>query len=298
MACLVYPLPQSPQYARALQALGLPVRLIRQTRGGQDLLSWQIQSRQLRGLGRIDLISRGPVVREGASAAEWLSRFGHWHDGRPLLLNAVGIDACDLRVAGFFPVFTASTLAMLPLGAPEAMRKAQHPKWRNRLRRAEGLGLVARMRAFDPDHWLMAADARQARARGYRNLPLRVVAAFAAANPGDALIWEVRSVDGPLAAVLILRHGPMATWQTGHSTPAGRKANAMNVALWSAMAWLAEARHDCLDLGTVNTDDAPGLARFKLGTGAHAQRLGGSWLHLPPLAPLARFLPVDNSRAA
>jgi hypothetical protein len=36
-----------------------------------------------------------------------------------------------------------------------------------------------------------------------------------------------------------------------------------------------------LDLGSVDTVSAPGLARFKLGAGAQVKSLGGTWLHLP-----------------
>jgi hypothetical protein len=36
-----------------------------------------------------------------------------------------------------------------------------------------------------------------------------------------------------------------------------------------------------LDLGQVDTEAAPGLARFKLGTGADLRRLGATCLVLP-----------------
>jgi hypothetical protein len=65
----------------------------------------------------------------------------------------------------------------------------------------------------------------------------------------------------------------------------------MNLALWQAICHAAEAGHGVLDLGPVNSDDAPGLAHFKLGTGAYIHRLSGTWLYHPALAPLARRLP-------
>ena len=112
-----------------------------------------------------------------------------------------------------------------------------------------------------------------------------------AASPGRALVFEARHRGAPMAAALILRHGRMATWQMGHVTEQGRALNAMNLVLWRAMDWLAAQGHGMLDLGLINSDDAPGLARFKLGTGAMVQRLSGTWLHLGALAPLARRLP-------
>jgi hypothetical protein len=38
-----------------------------------------------------------------------------------------------------------------------------------------------------------------------------------------------------------------------------------------------------LDLGTVDTENAPGLARFKIGSGAQIRSLGGTWLRIPGL---------------
>jgi hypothetical protein len=46
---------------------------------------------------------------------------------------------------------------------------------------------------------------------------------------------------------------------------------------------LAARGHVRLDLGTVDTEAAPGLARFKLAVGATVHPLGGSWLGLPGL---------------
>ena len=66
---LLLPLPQSPEYARALSALGLPVRAMRQSCGGAERLWWQVQSRRFGPLGRVDLISRGPVAADRADLA-------------------------------------------------------------------------------------------------------------------------------------------------------------------------------------------------------------------------------------
>lgn len=66
MSDLLLPLPQSGEYARALDLLGVPVRTLRQTCGGQDRLLWQVQSRRFGPLGRVDMISRGlsPMIRQ------------------------------------------------------------------------------------------------------------------------------------------------------------------------------------------------------------------------------------------
>jgi hypothetical protein len=291
MRDLLCPLPQSEEYARALRAMGLSVRAMCQSDVAGTRMCWQVQSRRFGPLGRIDLISRGPVVPEGRDATQWLYHFGRWQDGRPLLLNAAGLAGADLRAAGFWPLLTPGCLGIVDLGDTAGMRRALAQKWRNRLNRAEALGLRVSHAPLDAAHWLLEAERVQARQRGYRGLPPGLALALARTSPGAARFWEVRDATGPLAAVLVLRHGPMATWQIGHVTPAGRRVPAMNLALWSAMCWLADAGHRCLDLGVLNTDDAAGLSHFKLGTGARVERLGGTWLHLGALAPLARRLP-------
>jgi hypothetical protein len=46
---------------------------------------------------------------------------------------------------------------------------------------------------------------------------------------------------------------------------------------------LAISGHKTFDLGLVETDHAAPLARFKLRTGAHVRKLGGTWIAIPGL---------------
>lgn len=289
---LQLPLPQSEEFAATCQALGRPLRRCKRESRRRLRLWWQVQSRHFGPLGRVDLVSRGPVAANAEDLHDWTSQWQRWHDGRPLLLNAEGTEASSLRTAGFWPLMTPASVALLPLRDETAMRQAMQQKWRNRLNKAERGGLSVHSLPLQHDHWLLQAEAAQARQRGYRGLPPAFSLAFAAANPGQAQVFEARQGRTPVAAALILRHGRMATWQIGVSTEAGRAGSAMNLVLWRAMQALVDWGHDCLDLGVVNTQDAAGLARFKLGTGAQIRRLGGTWLHLGALAPLARRLPL------
>ncbi|WP_417724168.1 GNAT family N-acetyltransferase [Salipiger sp.] len=286
MESLALPLPQSPEYARTCALLGLDLRSAE--KGSK--LHWQIQTRRLPILGRVGLLSRGPVSPDEAARRDWLDRWRAHHAG-PLILNADGLDAPTLRRAGFWPLMTPATLAMLPLGPEPAMRAAMRQKWRNRLNRTQDTRLRITRHPLTATHWLLEAEARQAGERRYRALPPGFLVAYARANPTRALIWEARDRTTPVAAIAVLRHGRMATWQCGVALPEGRRLNAMNALLWEAMRWLAANGHDMLDLGILNSDDAPGLTHFKLGTGARLHRLGGTWLHSGALAPLARHLP-------
>lgn len=290
MIAPVLPLQQSPEYARTLRALSLPVRC-----GAAPGLRWLVQSRRLPCLGLVSLISRGPVLTAPTPPDDWLALCRGGSRG-PLLFNADGLRPESLRTQGFWPLLTPATLAMLPLTDDATMRAAMQGKWRNRLNRSAAHRLHIRRLPLEPAHWLLSTEARQAREKRYRTLLPAFIAAFARANPGAALIWEARHAHQPVAAIAILRHGPTATWQIGVSLPQGRALSAMNALLWEAMRWLARNGHSHLDLGMLNSDAAPGLTRFKLGTGAHLHRLGGTWLHHPGLAPLARQLPARLSR--
>lgn len=290
------PLPQSPHFAAACRLLGAEVARHEAAfaPGGSGV--WQVQARRLPLLGRVEMISRGPVLPPGVALADWLARWQAERSGHALLLNAPPTPPGVLRAAGFWPLMTAATVALLPLARPPEMRAALHQKWRNRLARAERQGLSLHRVAPRADHWMFRAEAEQRRDRGYRALPAALALAFARANPGHVWLYEAREWTAPVAAMLFLRHGRMASYQIGVTLPRGRETGAHNLILWRAMCDLAQAGHGLLDLGSVNTRDTPGLARFKLGTGARAECLGGTWLWHRWTAPLARRLPLWMAR--
>jgi lipid II:glycine glycyltransferase (peptidoglycan interpeptide bridge formation enzyme) len=96
-----------------------------------------------------------------------------------------------------------------------------------------------------------------------------------------------------VAALLVLRHGAAATYHIAHTEAAGRKTSAQCLLIWSAMRWLQAKGVTRFELGQIDTERGASLARFKLGTGARVERLGGTWLWWPPVtrlgAPLERL---------
>ena len=133
----------------------------------------------------------------------------------------------------------------------------------------------------DPGHWLLKADHAAQRAGGYRNWPAALIAAYAHETPGQAVVFEARHRGEVTSAALILCHGATATYQVAWSSAEGRARSVQAAVLWAAAEWLAERGVSRFELGPIDTEHAPGLARFKLGTGARALRLGGTWA-LPP----------------
>lgn len=216
---------------------------------------------------------------------------------RSLILMNPDAPCPDLARMGAVPLITPAHVAELDLTGD--LMAGLHQKWRNRLRHARSQGLLVTQGPLpqDPAHWLLIAEAAQQRARGYRNWPTALTLAYARANPGAAQLLTARQRGTPIAGLLILRHGRAASYHIGHSTPAGRAASAQTLLMWQAMTWLAAQDATRLDLGPVNTEQTPGLTRFKLGTGARTRPLGGTWAWWPPLGKTLRPLAwLDRAR--
>ncbi len=263
------PLQQHPAFTAALRRCGAAALCID--------LPGAAPVQVIRRFG-LSLASRGPVWLDGPDARA-LRR-------APLaLVNSDGGDTAALRVAGFRRIFTAATVAELSLtGGREARLSRMAGTWRNALRRAEAASPCLRAERLCPTHhrWLLDADRRQQRAKGFRTLPHGLLLAYAAIRPGDTLVLTALHGGTPAAAMLFLVHGAVATYQLGWSGPEGRRLACHHALLHAAMDRLADS---CvrLDLGTVDTVNAPGLARFKIGTGATLRPLGGTWLRVPGL---------------
>lgn len=282
------PLQQSDAFLRAVRKMGGAVTKVDFGAG-----SAVMQVRQT-GPMRLGLISRGPsfVCRSAAeSLADALRQRRH-----PVLINAEV--STGFAGAGFLNVMTPATVARLRLA--KDLQACMHQKWRNRLRKAEN-GPLKVVRTVFPDdvgHWLLQAEAVQRRARGYRGLHPAFAVAFRQAN-GDAAQLFVANLRGaPVAGMLFLRHGAAATYHIGHTTNAGRALNAHTLLLARAAKWFAGRGVEVLDLGALDTVSAPGLARFKLGIGAEAHALGGTWLYQRHLATAMRALQVQTPSAA
>lgn len=306
-------LPQHPLFAAALARLGAPperidtpdgpvtlvLRRIGPLRLAAALRAPPLSGEALRRLRRRGLrlcepdrlladgelgddLSHGSPGAGGPPDGRW--RDGGRHSGGPD--NSRDRPACPLRQAGFRQVITPAHVAELPLGGDARDRRARmQGKWRNRLNRAERAGLAVRDLPFAgaPADWLVAREGEMRRARRYRTLHPDVARAWAAADPGAARLFLALEDDGPVAGMLFLVHGAAASYHMGWSGPAGRAAGAHHLLLARAADWLADSGVLSIDLGTVDTEGTPGLARFKTGAGARIRPLGGSWMALPGL---------------
>lgn len=275
------PLQQSPAYAAALARLGRATRCAAIFRAGDPVGLARIATRRVGPL-RLSLLLRGPVWTAPVAPEEEREVLGHLARAVPLLVAVPERDG--IGGWGTVPLVTPRHVALLDLGpGAERLRAGLHGKWRNRLVRAEEAGVRVRLGHADPAPVaaLLTRDAAQQKARGYRALPARFTHAWLAENPAGALYAEARHRGEAIAAMLFLLHRPWATYHIGWSGPEGRRLNAHKLLLWQAALRLKAEGCGMLDLGDVNTEAAPGLARYKIGTGARVAALGATRLILP-----------------
>jgi lipid II:glycine glycyltransferase (peptidoglycan interpeptide bridge formation enzyme) len=298
---LVLPLQQHPNFARTLALMGRKHRRVSVSDKGRILVTALYIERELGPFGKIGLASRGPIWTS-APEPRAMNRF----------LRASGRVICNFeshsemrRNTGAWNLMTPQSITELDLTDSNASRLANaQQKWRNRLRHAQNADITISRSNFDPDkhNWLLEHDRAQQKAKGFRAWPSDVTNAYAVANPKAAQIFVAHKKTGPVAAMLFLRHGPVATYHIGWTNDDGRVDCAHNLLLENAACWLKEQGHVRLDLGQIDTHNAAGLARFKLGTGAQLRVLGGTWLFTPTGTRLAtlsnRILRISHDRAS
>lgn len=246
------PLQQSEVYATAMLSCGAQVRWLE---GGVLAVE----------RGRLRLISRvAGVNRRG------LRQYARW-PGMTVATPEEGVTGF-----GLVPLVTPMHHAVWALDGD--LRAGLAGKWRNRLVTAERVEVRPRRGGGAVLERLLDEEGAQRKARGYRALP----AEFSRALPEAALrLWEWRSTAGFGAGMCFVVHGHSASYHLGWASLAARAAGAHGVMLMHAAEALRTEGVRWLDLGSVDTEAAPGLARFKLGTGAQLRRLGATCLVLP-----------------
>lgn len=275
MSDLALPLTQSEAFERTCSKLGLSTTRI-STADGTCL----IQTRKLPLVGAFHLISRGPVLSDPAGLRPFLRQVRRDFKG-PLVMNS----PAEAVQTGGIKLARGAELAITDLIQRSDMRARLHQKWRNQLKKAEASQIVVTDQPLEAirHKWFLDAEAAQQTSQGYKSYPSHFLLAYSAANKGQARVYTALRQGRPVAAMLVLKHGLMATYQAGVTTPEGRAHCAHNLILWQIMCDLPKRRVQRLDLG--RADLSPGLRRFKLGSGATIETLAGSFLFHHWFAP-------------
>lgn len=304
----VGPLQQHYAFGQAMQALGSRCLRARISREGELFGIAQFMARRPLGLLGLALCSRGPVWRAGSSPQMQAQACQLMAGSVPLRRPRFALfgpeegqvespeapetsgephPAKPGGLAGLTRVFTGDATVLLDLTASDdQLRRALHPKWRNRLVAAEASALKFQRVGEKPAQyqWLLEREGLQRQARAYRALPASFVPAWqvaiASITPERSAMLTIRCDLGreAVAAMMFLLHGRSATYHLGWSNDDGRQHNAHNLLLWRALALLREQGIAQLDLGGVNTQRGASLARFKLGTGGRIAENPGTYL--------------------
>lgn len=257
---------------------------------GRTVALAQFLCRRYAGVVGVALCTRGPLWLERPSDVDCgriyraLKRSLPLRRPRVILFSPDLTDDRDPALASLTRVLTGYSTVMLDLTQSEGqLRAALHAYWRNRLSSAERSALVIKEIAPLPEAYrrVLEEELRQRERKRFYALPTAFVDNYIAAHAEPqqaALILTAELQSRPVAAMLFLIHGSTATYQLGWSTAQGRTVNAHNLVLWRAMAMLKERGVKKLDLGGVNTEDLPGISRFKINTGGTVVTYAGGFI--------------------
>jgi len=268
------PLQQRWDYGVTHKALGGQVIRAVIHQGGQPVALCQSICRRFSGLLNISLATRGPLWLapcDQPRVLRLIRRTSPMQHPRAQLFSATG------QALRLIPLMTPTTNAQLTLPVDQG---ALHGKWRNSLKKAQNSGMLVRHIACPTDALmaLLETDCKQQAAKSFRALPANFTLKWHQTNPDDLRLITVSLLGCTVASALFIRHGNTATYHIAHTTAAGRKLSAGRLALWRAFTDFAAQGLHQIDLGQIDTVNASGLARFKLGTGAIAQQNGATVL--------------------
>ena len=216
-------------------------------------------------------IDRGRV-RYFGRLAEFDAQLIKFQRRRRIVVINAETEHAALRSSGYRQILTGASVARLDTTLPIAA----HPKWRASLR-TKPPRIVHQPLSW-AHNWLFDADLAQQKLKRFRAMPHVIAQTW---PREDTIVSTAFDAEQPIAAMLFLLHPPFATYQIGWTNDQGRAMNAHHHILVQAIEKLRTRGILGLELGTVDTVNAPGLARFKIGSGAKVIKLGGTWIAAP-----------------
>jgi len=257
-------------------------------RGEEPVALLQVFERPVAGLFNLAKILRGPALLTSLSAEEWtamlqpIAAARRIRYRRPLfwLPHLEDADA-PMRRLGKRPMVVGHATAVLDLTPGEdTLRAGLDGKWRNQLVKAESGKLrVQQAQSGQTLQMLVEHHEVYRRSHRHRGPSDREILALVRAlgRKDDALVLTAYTGNLPLAGMLFIRHGRGATYHAAWTSPVGRQENAHNLLLWRGILAMKQRGAVFLDLGGLDAK-APGVARFKLGSGARVEPLAATYL--------------------
>jgi hypothetical protein len=290
-AAAFVPLQQSAAYGTAIARRGRAVRRLLIEDGGSTALGVQAMTRSIAGFPVLTTALRGPFAFAATAAGDaalaqavqaLARRWPHALIVAPEFADGARVQA-QLRAAKLRCVMSPASVIRVSLDAePAQLRKRLDQKWRNRLVKAEAAGLKVEIaRGGASLQYLLNAHERLMRAKRFKSLPGAFVQEIVAASARrDVFVCTAELKRTTVAGALFVRHGDSATYVVA-ANEAGRAGHAGNLLLWRGLLALRDAGVRICDLGLIDTDRSPALARFKLGTGGDVFTPCGTWTPSP-----------------
>lgn len=270
------PLQQRWDYGATHTALGGQVIRAVIHQNGEPVALCQSICRRFAGIFKTSLATRGPLWLAPCDRTAVLALIRRTS---PLPHPRAQLFTTNNSARRLIPLMTTTSNAQIDL--PVDMTSL-HGKWRNSLKKAQNSGLRVRHIACGGKSLkvLLAIDQHQQGTKFYRALPAKFTKKWQAIAPDDLRLITVSQAGQTIASTLFIRHGNTATYHIAHTTDLGREVSAGRLALWRAFTDFSAQGLCQIDLGLIDTVNAAGLARFKLGTGATLQHNGATVLAL------------------
>lgn len=276
-------------------AASSPASVVRRaiiTANGAPIALAQIFTRRVGPIVTVAQLLRGPVllrrdaVERNLAASVPLLRAALKQETRTLFFwtpDALHPDTMTAasRVLRMRPMVTGHSSARVDLTrATDELRRALHVKWRNALTQAEAGPLrIEAKGGRRAAAWLLERYGSLRRSRRFGGPSAEMLGAVIDGIPKhEAVLLRAIAEGEAVGGALFLQHGRNASYVVGWTDPTARALNAGTLLLWKGMTALKERGIASLDLGGIDTRNATGIARFKLGVGGKPYTLPGTFL--------------------
>ena len=285
---------QSYAFGEAVCAFGGGVHRALIRADDRDVGLAQIHLRSFFSVFTLATMMRGPVwVDEALTPEIKIAAYQQLRETLPfigpnlLLVMPEGSDDQIEKAVGLRRVVSSYHTALIDLSQDEeALLAAMSQKWRNRLRAAEKQTIRISTIGRRPNQyeWLLAHEREQRKRNRYMAMSTNFVSAFQKSAGKHSLLMLQAEHDGErVGGLMFLMHGASATYHIGWTSDEGKSLNVNNLLLWEAMRRLKESGVRTLDLGGLDTNYTPGLARFKLSAGGKLHSQCGTYCFEPDM---------------
>ena len=272
-------------YGEAVAAFGGKTHRVQIFAGDTLIGAAQIQARDVFGLFSLATIMLGPVWLDEVDDATTRNALKAIRTELPIAGRRILMLMPNFKAKGDIDAPSPSRYVSLKRGAvispyhsalieltldEDALLKNMDGKWRNRLRAAQKSDVRINALGKRPAQyeWLLDEERKQRGRAGYTAVDPKFVPVYQQfAGEKSVLALEAKDGQERCGGVLFLRHGDCATYHIGWTSDRGKDLKAHNALLWEGMRLLKRRGVKLLDLGGLDTDQSPGIARFKIGAG-------------------------------